>query len=236
MKPAKQSRMNIFLKVLVLVLAVAAYYILPGLQDFISTGVSYLKVRNFEGLREFILSYGIWAPITSIALMTIQSAIPLMPGIAITITNAWIFGWYYGALYSWTGALLGATLDFGIARWYGRPVVERFVNPRYLCLTDKFFHKHGILAVFITRLTPVIPFKLVSYGAGLTALTLTEYMLATGIGQTPAIVLYSILGQNLTKSIKSMIAVTSILIIAGAVAYYYREAIERRLFEDKDCD
>lgn len=236
MKPAKQSRMNIFLKVLVLVLAVAAYYILPGLQDFISTGVSYLKVRNFEGLREFILSYGIWAPITSIALMTIQSAIPLMPGIAITITNAWIFGWYYGALYSWTGALLGATLDFGIARWYGRPVVERFVNPRYLCLTDKFFHRHGILAVFITRLTPVIPFKLVSYGAGLTALTLTEYMLATGIGQTPAIVLYSILGQNLTKSIKSMIAVTSILIIAGAVAYYYREAIERRLFEDKDCD
>lgn len=224
------------LKVMALVLAVAAYYMLPGLQEFVTTGIGYLKIRDFEGLREFILSYGIWAPIISIALMTIQSAVPLVPGIAITITNAWIFGWHYGAIYSWTGALLGATLDFGIARWYGRPVVERFVNPKYLCLTDKFFHRHGILAVFITRITPIIPFKVISYGAGLTALTITEFIAATGIGQTPAIVLYSILGQNLTKSIKATIAVTSLLIAAGAVIYYYREEIERRLFNDKDCE
>lgn len=224
------------LKIIVLAFAITAYYLLPGLQEFVSTGIGYLRVRNFEGLREFILSYGIWAPIISIALMTIQSAVPLVPGIAITITNAWIFGWHYGALYSWAGALLGATLDFGIARWYGRPVVERFVNPKYLCLTDKFFHRHGILAVFITRITPIIPFKVISYGAGLTALTLAEFMAATGIGQTPAIVLYSILGQNLTKSIKATIAVTSLLIVAGAVLYYYREAIERRLFNDKDCE
>ena len=233
-----QNRSNIdsFFKVFVLVLAIAAYYLLPGLQEFIVNGMSYLRVRNFEGLRNFILSYGIWAPITSIALMTLQSAVPLVPGIAITITNAWIFGWYYGAMYSWTGALLGATLDFGIARWYGRPVVERFVNPKYLCFTDKFFHKHGILAVFITRLTPIIPFKVVSYGAGLTALTLAEYVVATGIGQTPAIVLYSIIGQNLTKSIKATIAVTSVLIVIGVLVYYYREAIEKRLFSNKDCD
>lgn len=224
------------LKVMALAFTVAAYYMLPGLQEFITNGIGFLRVRNFDGLRAFILSYGIWAPIISIALMTIQSAVPLVPGIAITITNAWIFGWHYGAIYSWTGALLGASLDFGIARWYGRPVVERFVNPRYLCLTDKFFHRHGILAVFITRITPIIPFKVISYGAGLTALTFTEFAAATGIGQTPAIVLYSILGQNLTKSIKATIAVTSLLIVAGALIYYYREEIERKLFNDKDCD
>ncbi|MCX7780365.1 MAG: TVP38/TMEM64 family protein [Negativicutes bacterium] len=224
----------VFLKVFVLVLAAAAYYLLPGLQEFIASGIGYLRLRDFEGLRQFILSYGVWAPITSIALMTLQSAVPLVPGIAITITNAWIFGWVYGAVYSWTGALLGATLDFGIARWYGRPVVERFVNPKYLCITDKFFHRHGILAVFITRLTPVIPFKVVSYGAGLTALSLPEYLAATGIGQTPAIILYSFLGQNLTRSIKAVVAVTSLLIAAGALVYYYREAIEKCLFSNKD--
>jgi uncharacterized membrane protein YdjX (TVP38/TMEM64 family) len=231
----KESQFVSVSKILVLMSAASAYYLLPDLQQFIKSGIGYLRVRDFDGLRQFILSYGVWAPITSIALMTIQSAVPLVPGIAITITNAWIFGWHYGAVYSWAGAFLGATLDFGIARWYGRPVVERFVNPKYLCLTDKFFHRHGILAVFITRLTPIIPFKVVSFGAGLTALTLPEYMLATGIGQTPAIVLYSILGQHLTKSIKAVIGVTSILIISGALVYYYREAIERRLFADKDC-
>jgi len=231
-----KSRGLVFVKIAVVAVAVAAYYLLPGLQEFISNGINYLKERDFEGLRQFILAYGLWAPITSIALMTLQSAVPLVPGIAITITNAWIFGWYYGALYSWMGALLGATLDFGIARWYGRPVIQRFISPKYLCLTDKFFHRHGILAVFITRLTPIIPFKVVSYGAGLTALSLSEYILATGVGQTPAIILYSILGQNLTRSIKATVAVTSLLIFAGILVYYYRDDIERRLFSNKDCD
>jgi uncharacterized membrane protein YdjX (TVP38/TMEM64 family) len=167
-------------------------------QEFVATGIGYLHHRDFEGLRAFILSYGLWAPLTSIALMTVQSMVPLVPGLAITITNAWIFGWEHGALYSWIGAMAGATLDFGIARWYGRPFVERFVRAKYLDLTDQFFKRHGVLAVFVTRLTPVVPFKVISYGAGLTAITFRQYALATGVGQTPAIVLYSFLGQHLT--------------------------------------
>jgi uncharacterized membrane protein YdjX (TVP38/TMEM64 family) len=166
--------------------------------------------------------------------MAVQSTIPLVPGLAVTITNAWIFGWQYGALYSWLGALLGAILDFGIARWYGRPVVERFVKCRHLDVTDRFFQRHGVLAVFITRLTPVIPFKVISYGAGLTNISICHFVLATAIGQTPAIVLYSILGQNLTRSLHWTVAITSLLIGLGVLAYCYRDQIERRLFSHKD--
>jgi uncharacterized membrane protein YdjX (TVP38/TMEM64 family) len=219
-----------FLKFGALGLAVAAYHLLPGVREFILAGLAYLESRNFEGLRLFILSYGIWAPITTIALMTIQSLVPFVPGIVITITNAWIFGWQYGAVYSWVGALLGAMLDFGIARWYGRPVVERFIKHKYLDWTDRFFKRYGVLAVFITRLTPIVPFKVISYGAGLTAITACQYALATGIGQTPAIVLYSLLGQHLTRSLRAAVGITSLLIILGILAYYYRDTIERHLF------
>ncbi|TWH49062.1 TVP38/TMEM64 family protein [Sporomusa sp. KB1] len=208
-------------------LVVAAYFCLPGVQQFASEGITYLQYRNFQGLRQFILSYGIWAPITSIALMALQSLVPLVPGIIITITNAWIFGWQYGALYSWSGALLGAVLDFLIARWYGRPVIERFVNSKYLNFTDRFFKRHGIIAVFITRLVPIVPFKVISYGAGLTRLTCCEFTTATAIGQTPAIVLYSILGQHLFHNSKAVAAITSILIALGLLVYYYRSTIER---------
>lgn len=229
-----KARQFLFLRIGVLGLIIASYYLCPGIADFVSTGITYLKLRDFEGLRQFILAYGIWAPLTSIALMTIQSMIPLVPGLAITITNAWIFGWEYGALYSWIGALCGAILDFGIARWYGRPVVERFIEIRYLDTTDKFFKKHGVLSVFITRLTPVIPFKVVSYGAGLTAMPLGEFIIATGLGQTPAIILYSILGQNLTKSIQVTIAVSSLLLIAAIAAYHYRDIIEKHLISGSE--
>lgn len=221
-------------KIGVLGLVVAVYFYLPGVQQFTSEGISYLKSHNFEGLRQFILSYGIWAPVTSIALMSLQSMVPLVPGIIITITNAWIFGWQAGALYSWTGALLGAALDFGIARWYGRPVIERFIGVKYLMLTDTFFKRHGILAVFITRLIPIIPFKVISYGAGLTKLTVWNFIAATAIGQTPAIILYSILGQNLSHNLTSAAAITTVLVVAGLIVYYFRDTIDRYIIPPKN--
>jgi uncharacterized membrane protein YdjX (TVP38/TMEM64 family) len=213
-------------KIGILGLVIAAYFCFPGIHEFIAEGFFYLKYRNFEGLRQFILSYGIWAPITSIVLMTTQSLVPLVPGVIITITNAWIFGWQYGSLYSWTGALLGAALDFGIARWYGRPLIERIVSSKYLTLTDSFFKRHGIIAVFITRLVPIVPFKVISYGAGLTKITIYKFLTATAIGQTPPIIIYSILGQNLSHNFKTVISITSVLVIAGLVVYYYHNSIE----------
>jgi uncharacterized membrane protein YdjX (TVP38/TMEM64 family) len=116
----------------------------------------------------------------------------------------------------------------------GRPVVEKFVRAKYLDLTDQFFKRHGVLAVFVTRLTPIIPFKVISYGAGLTAITFRQYLLATGVGQTPAIVLYSFLGQHLTRSIRWAILITTALIIASLLVYYYRNEIEQRLFSHKE--
>lgn len=221
-------------RLVLLGLAALAYQNLPCVNEFVDRGITYLKYRDFEGLRIFILSYGVWAPITSISLMALQSMVPLVPGLAITITNAWIFGWQWGALYSWLGALLGASLDFGLARWYGRPLVEKIIRPQQLDIFDAFFLKHGIIAVFITRLTPIVPFKVVSYGAGLTTIALCQFVLATGVGQTPAIILYSILGQNLVKNLFATVVITILLVVAGLTAYRYREALENLFFCNKD--
>ena len=223
----------VWIKVGVLLGAVAAYYCLPGVQNFILTGIGYLQSHDFQGLRQFILAYGLWAPLVSIILMTLQSMVPLVPGLAITVTNAWIFGWEYGALYSWIGALLGAGLDFGIARWYGRPVVEKVVSSRYLDITDRFFRRHGVIAVFISRLTPIIPFKVISYGAGLTAIPVGKYLVATAIGQAPAIVIYSLLTQSLYHSLFSAALATFLLAVVGVGVYYFRGHIRSYFFPEK---
>ncbi|WP_378952081.1 TVP38/TMEM64 family protein [Pelosinus sp. sgz500959] len=223
-----------FFRVVILVFAIIAYYYIPGLQEFLYEGINYLRHRNFEGLRQLILSYGFWAPFASIALMVVQSLIPFVPGLIITITNAWIFGWQYGALYSWSGALCGAILDFCLARWYGRLAVEKIVNHKYLNITDEFLNKHGLVAVLMTRLTPIIPFKVVSYGAGLTSMSLLRFMSATAIGQAPATILYSILGQNITRNIHITIAITSLFLVIGIIIYCYREKIKQRFFTNEE--
>lgn len=216
-----------YYRISILFITVGIYFLFPEIREFFTTGFHYLQSRNFEGLKEFILSCGIWAPITSILLMTMQSVVPLVPGIVVTITNAWIFGWEWGALYSWLGALCGATLDFTIARWYGRPVVEQLTNTVWLNRTDSFFYKNGVFAVFISRLTPFFPFKVISYGAGLTTMKLSRFLFATGIGQTPAIVLYSYAGRNLTRNVSFIVLITMVCVALGIVIYYYRVKIEQ---------
>lgn len=232
MAVSKLKDMYVF-RLAILLVIICLYFTIPGLQSFVKQGFGYLKAKDFENLRLFILSYGVWAPISSIALMSFQSIVPLVPGLMVTITNAWIFGWQEGAFYSWCGALIGAVLDFIIARWYGRPLVESLINVRYLNMADNFFSMHGVVAVFITRIVPIVPFKVISYSAGLTAIKLRSYVIATAIGQTPGIILYSILGQNIRRSFRAIIVVTLLLALVAVILYVYRGKIENYIYKRK---
>lgn len=218
---------ELLLKILLPALLALLYFTVPAIQEFVNNGIGFIERRDFTGLRSFILQYGSWAPLTAILMMVLQSVIPFVPGLALTMTNAWIFGWQYGTCYSWIGALGGAWLDFAIARYYGRPMVEHIIGPGNVAFAKQFFLKYGLLAVLFTRLTPIIPFKVVSYGAGLTRVTLWQYLVATGLGQTPAIIMYSFLGQNITGSVIFTVTITVLLAAAGAL-FYRRLLIQGR--------
>ena len=52
--------------------------------------------------------------------------------------------------------------------------------------------------ILVCRLLPFVPFDPVSYAAGLTSLRFWPFMLATGVGQLPATIVYSWAGSLLT--------------------------------------
>jgi uncharacterized membrane protein YdjX (TVP38/TMEM64 family) len=221
-----KARKLFLLKISVLVLLAIGYWECPGLKTFVIKGIALLRQHDFAGLREFILTYEVWAPVMSILLMVLQSLVPFMPGLALTIINAWIFGWQLGMVYTWIGALLGAVLDFGITRWYGRPLMEEFFYGRYYKKLDCFLAENGVFAVFVTRLIPFLPFKIISYSAGFTSMPVLRFGLATAVGQTPAIVLYSILGRNIVHSWPMMLLMTFFLLGIGLFAYHYKDKIQ----------
>jgi uncharacterized membrane protein YdjX (TVP38/TMEM64 family) len=124
---------------------------------------------------------------------------------------------------------LGALLDFLLARWYGRPLIEKIVSQKLLDSIDGFLTKHGALAIFITRLTPVFPFKVISYAAGLTAVSPFKFAAATAVGQTPVIVLYSFLGQNLGHNTSAVLGATFFLLVVALGVFYFRARLEKYL-------
>ena len=116
--------------------------------------------------------------------------------------------------------MVGAWVCFWIARSLGRPVVERLVGGSHaLEVSDLFFDRWGPQAILVCRLLPFVSFDLISYAAGLTPVSQRRFLLATGVGQMPATLLYAYLGQHLSGSVQVLFWVfsaTMALFVVGA--------------------
>ena len=170
-----------------------------------------------QAMREYIAAYGHLAPVISALLMIFQSVAAPLPAFLITFANGLLFGVWWGAALSWSSAMLGAALCFFIARYFGRPVVVKLVSELALASSDRFFDRYGKHAVLIARLVPIISFDVISYGSGLTGMGFLGFWLATGIGQLPATILYSYLGDEATGTIKILFWAFGIVIAISIV-------------------
>jgi uncharacterized membrane protein YdjX (TVP38/TMEM64 family) len=154
----------------------------------------------------------------------------------VTFTNGLLFGWVWGTLLSWSSAMLGAALCFWIARALGRPVVEKLVGgTKALEVSDLFFDRYGNHAILISRLLPFVSFDIISYGAGLTPVSFGKFLLATGIGQLPATVIYSYLGQNLTGSVQVLFWVFSITAAIFVLGWTVSPFVLKRVRAHRAC-
>ncbi|WP_366942895.1 TVP38/TMEM64 family protein [Syntrophomonas sp.] len=211
-------------KIALLVIPVLLYYLVPAFQEIIQNAFKVLSRVDVDAARDYILSFGIWAPVVSFFLMVFQSVAAPLPAFVITFANAGLFGWVKGAALSWSSAMVGAILCFVIARLYGRAVVEKFTTRRALKEVDVFFEKYGKWAVLIARLLPFVSFDIVSYAAGLTAMGWWEFIWATGLGQLPATLVYSYVGDMLVGSVRNVVfgllmlfALTTLIIMARQI-------------------
>ena len=100
--------------------------------------------------------------------------------------NVWLV-----ILFSTLGADLGATINYVVAYYVGRPVIYRFANSRlgHLCLlnqqkvekSEKYFYDHGMVATITGRLIPGIR-HLISIPAGLAKMHYGWFLLYTTLG------------------------------------------------------
>ena len=183
---------------IILIVAFLVYFFVPTANSKINQMIFYLSSMNLDMIKEYILSFGIWAPITSFLLMVLQSVIAPIPAFLITLSNAAIFGWVKGAILSWISSMTGAALCFYIGRILGRDAVEKLTSKYAMASVDGFFEKYGKHTILVCRLLPFVSFDFISYAAGLTSMGFIEFIVATGIGQLPATVVYSYIGGMLT--------------------------------------
>ncbi|HEX6142525.1 MAG TPA: TVP38/TMEM64 family protein [Geminicoccaceae bacterium] len=155
-----------------------------------------LSVAEVEAL---IRSWGVWGMLASVLLMVLHSFVPF-PAEIVAMANGMLYGPVLGSLLTWSGAMLGAWLAFGLARWLGRPFVAAMLAERQHRALDRWTERQGAGALIFSRLVPVISFNLINYAAGLTTISWWTFTWATGLGILPLTLLMVVMGDRLWSS------------------------------------
>ncbi len=138
-----------------------------------------------------------WSPLVFIPLYAFGVAFG-MPGTIPTLAGGAIFGVARGMLFNTIGANLGALFAFLVARYLGRDFVAKILKGKAALLDEKI-GEHGFGAILYLRLIPLVPFNALNFGAGLSKVSLRDYVLGTLIGMIPGTLVYTYFADALIR-------------------------------------
>ena len=219
----KKSSWKSLLLLALLVAAVAAVHL--------SGAARYLQQ---EKLQAFISSYGILAPAIYILFYALAPVL-FLPGLPITIIGGVLFGPVWGVVYAITGATIGASLAFLVARYGARDwVAAKLTGPKWERL-DNEVAQHGWKVVAFTRLIPVFPFNLLNYAFGLTRIPFIHYVAASFVCMLPACIAFIVFSSSLLGLLKGTVSPTALLGIGLMVLVSLIPVVYRR-FKGRQAD
>jgi uncharacterized membrane protein YdjX (TVP38/TMEM64 family) len=156
--------------VLILFIAAAVYLVrFSPVKQYLTT----------EQLGLFLDSAGIWAPLLFVLIYAAGVCL-FLPGTLLTALGAAVFGPYWGFLYVWIGAMIGASLAFLIGRYLGRDFAASLIGDR-LKRYDDAIGRNGFTTVLYLRLV-YFPFTPMNFGMGLTRVRFWDYFSGTALG------------------------------------------------------
>ena len=144
--------------------------------------IRFTPIKGFltpEVLSQFLEATGFWAPLLYMLVYAVGVCL-FVPGTLLTALGAAIFGAYYGFLYVWVGAMVGASAAFWIGRTLGREFAASLIGDR-LKKYDDAIERNGFAATLYLRLV-YFPFTPMNFGMGLTKVRFWDYLFGTGLG------------------------------------------------------
>ena len=168
----------------------------------LSGAAQYLQQDKLQAL---IASYGNLAPAIYILIYALAPVL-FLPGLPITIVGGIAFGPLWGVVYTITGATIGSSLAFLVARYIARDwVASLLTGPKWEKL-DREVALHGWKVVAFTRLIPAFPFNLLNYAFGLTKVSFFQYAITSFICMLPGCIAFIVFSSSLLGLIKGKVS------------------------------
>jgi uncharacterized membrane protein YdjX (TVP38/TMEM64 family) len=152
--------------------------------------------RNREWLLAEVDRLGLLAPLVYALAYAAATALSLPGALLLTLAAGFLFGWKLGTLVAVSGATLGGTVVFLIAktalgdslRARAGPSVRKF---------EEGFRRDALSYLLVLRLVPLFPFWLVNLVPAFLGVPLRIFVVATFFGIIPATLVYASIGNGL---------------------------------------
>jgi len=174
-----------------LVAAIVAAAVGMPLSRWLVDGAGWAENHHYAAGGLFIVAYT-------------AAAVLAVPGTILTLAAGFVFGVAFGAALVSAGSLLGAIAAFLLGRFSTRSwVAERVARSPRLRALVAVTREDGFRIVLLARLSPLLPYNVLNYLFGLTAVRFRDYALGSWLGMLPATVLYVYIG-SLTKTVSAL--------------------------------
>jgi uncharacterized membrane protein YdjX (TVP38/TMEM64 family) len=167
-------------------------------------------------LRDWATSVGPWFPLAFLAAHIVVTVFPF-PRTAFTLAAGLLFGPWLGILIAVAASAVSALLALIAVRAAGWRLDRLVPHPRVKTL-DARLRQRGWPTVMSMRLIPAVPFSVLNYAAGASAVRVLPYTLATLAGLLPGTAAVVILGDALTNQISPVLLLVSLFTASLGVA------------------
>lgn len=177
--PAEKRRLAV--AIVILFAAAVAFWSLP-LGSWLELAGDWGRHNPAVGTLLYILVFAV-------------TSVLLVPGSLIAMAGGYLFGFEIGSLLAIAGGAAGALAAFLNGRTLARDWALRRIQARPgLLAIDQAVGERSFLLVFLSRLSLLIPYNLLNYFYGVTAVRTLPYALASAIGLVPAMAFYTYVG------------------------------------------
>jgi uncharacterized membrane protein YdjX (TVP38/TMEM64 family) len=176
---------------------------------FVLWGSRFEAAFGLEGSRAWMEGFGDWAWAAGMLLLVSDVALPI-PSTIVMSALGWMYGWFWGGVFSAAGSVLSGCTAYGLSRWLGRSVAIRIAGEEGLKQAESLFEGGGSWLVAVSRWLPVLP-EAVACLAGVARMKWRPFFVALVIGSLPLGFAFAAIGHLGHESPAAAFALSALL-------------------------
>lgn len=183
---------------------------------------------NAAVITSYVRNFGILAPLVAFILFTLQAALPVFPYLVLAAAAGMLFGFKMGIILSWSGALAGACLAYGICRLVGSEWPNNFLIKHLGYDARALNREMAFWSILIARIIPIVPTPVINVAAAISEVPFWNFFFSSALGKLPTAILYTGLGICLfnAKDIKLVLLIlAAFLLLVVTLRYWYRDRL-----------